>query len=105
MQAVDPSTLRDVLIILAALTAIVVQILGAVRNGRPSPPHEASFEGIRTRIESLERGLDAANARLASHEEKLSRQIGALHERINDVFGQLKEITGVISVHMREDRR
>jgi hypothetical protein len=49
---------------------------------------------------SLERDLLEMRSRHAHHEEKLSRQVGALHERINDVFGELREIAGTLKTYM-----
>jgi hypothetical protein len=35
-------------------------------------------------------------------EDKISRQIGGVHERINSIFGQLRELTGQFNQHAKE---
>lgn len=120
MESVSQNIVVGVIIVIAALVNIACNVYRAINSGRRTPPLAEDQATHSTRLSTIEswlsgkqskalcdqrygeisRMLKASTQRHSTHEEKISRQIGALHTRINDVFGELREISGSVKTHV-----
>jgi hypothetical protein len=114
MNSVNPSTLRDVCIILLSLVGVVCLIINTINSNRRKPHVDVDLSTVSARLahventmctkqdaalcghlhESLNSTLGEIKDRHEKFEEKISRQIGGVHDRITAVFGELRRIEG-----------
>lgn len=116
MGSVNPTTAIAVLIVLAAIINIVCNVIKTVHSVRRRPPLGEDTASMAARLKAVERDVsrkqdsrvcaathaewerDVAEikSRHSAHENKLSKQIGGVHDRINAVFGELRELIGIV---------
>ena len=114
MNSVNPSTLRDVCIILLSLVGVVCLIINTINSNRRKPHVDVDLSTVSARLQNIEDVMrNKQDSKLCAHlhntltctldeikdrhekfEEKISRQIGGVHERITAVFGELRSIEG-----------
>jgi hypothetical protein len=129
MERVSPELVSAIFIVLAALTTIVCMIINTWNNSKRKPSADVDFAKVETSlqqlidnqhefreaikgkrdekdcdriVQTLERDLTVVRDRHGHWEDKISRQIGGVHERINSIFGQLRELTGQFNQHAKE---
>jgi hypothetical protein len=123
MGKIDPEVLQAVIVTLVALTVLVCTLINTIRNGRRNPSVDTDMASMKTKIESVQasqlavaealaekQSITACNCRFADlggnirrveqrqsdHEDKISRQVGGIHERINTVLSAVSELKGII---------
>jgi hypothetical protein len=138
MNSVDPSTLRDVCIIILSLVGVVCLIINTIGSNRRKPSSDVALAQIETSINSvlanqaefkealkakqdskvcaalvnhiegamnsLRETLGGSSRRHGEHEEKISRQLGDVHSRIDKQTIGLATLTGVLETFMDEIR-
>ncbi|QBG47836.1 hypothetical protein EGM51_10690 [Verrucomicrobia bacterium S94] len=102
MGTIDPSVGWAVIIILLQLGLFGLSWKRTIAATRRNPSVDTDLGTLNTRLDNIEKDLDATKSRLSDHEDKISRQIGALHARINDVFGELRELSGILKAHVEK---
>ena len=90
--------------VILLLTNLYLNWIRTRNSGKRTPSTDTEIGTISTKIDAIEKDLEETKERIRLHEDKISRQVGALHSRINDVFGELKEITGMLKTHMEAEK-
>jgi hypothetical protein len=104
MEGVDGNIAWPILIVLVLIARLVMDFMKTRAATSRRPSLDTDLGGLSIKVTALEKDLRETKQRMTDHENKLSRQVGALHTRINDVFGELKEITGMLKTHMERER-
>ncbi len=114
MSSVDPSILRDVCIILLSLVGVVCLIINTINGNRRKPHVDVDLSSVSARLahvetvmvskqdsilctqshQTLNAAINEIRDRHEKFEDKISRQIGGIHERITAVFGEVQSING-----------
>lgn len=122
MNSVDPSTLRDVCIILLSLVGVVCLIINTIHGTKRKPAVDVDLSTVSTRLEHIEemiRGkqdqticehlhttlnstLKEIKIRHENFEKKISLQIGGVHESIKAVFGEVRELCGKVEAYQEK---
>jgi hypothetical protein len=105
MGSVNPTTALGVLIIMVAITQIICTIINTINGSKRKPTLDSDLGSIDARLRGAEKELQTIRETVSRNEDKISRQVAALHERINTVLGELKEISGMMKNHLSESRQ
>lgn len=76
MENVNPATMRDVFIILAAIVTIICMVIRTRNSGQRNPPAGETLSAITANLKAIDRDLGNTKRRLEKHEELMIKQLG-----------------------------
>lgn len=128
MNSVNPSTLRDVCIILLSLVGVVCLIINTINSNRRKPSADADLAALGAKLENLKAELKAKQSttvcnaiiermdghfvqirdemkaitqRHAVNEAAASTKLGGVHRRIDDVLTAISILSGKYEEHSK----
>ena len=123
MESISSAIVVGVIVVIAALVNIGCNVYRAFNSGRRTPPIGEDQAASSTRLDTLEEWTKGKQSKALCDQrynelmrmmgesteaygklvEKMSSQIGGVHTRINDIFGELREIAGAVKTHMEKE--
>ena len=96
MGTIEPQFAWQVFQVIAWLAILIMTYVRTKNSGKRNPSVDTNLGTIDTRVETLETGQRENSRRIEKLDDKLSMRVGALHGRMNDMFGELQKMEGGI---------